>query len=687
MVYYVVMEIMTEKDYAVFLKNLEKMADGEEFKNFQKKIVNTQKRVVGIRTPKLRKFADKIFKSKHDGLFMFGTDEIFEEVLVKGLVLAKHKDVDFVLKEFDKLVSEFDSWAETDMICSKFAFFKSNEEKLFSYFSKLAKSEKEFVCRFGIVCLMKYFLDESHSDAVFDVLDCVVCEKYYVNMAIAWLICEFLVKKPQNAVENMQKITKNHHFNSFICNKAIQKAIESFRIDDETKKKLRDEIKMIEKNQEFEVEICGYASEGQGIARKDGFVIFVPFALENEVVKIHIIKVTKSFAVGKILEVLKPSPERIDARCPHFEKCGGCTLQKMNYDEQLKFKKGVVCDALRKIGGFEDAKVNDVEPSDCEYFYRNKSAFPLFVNGENQLRVCMFKGLSHNPVFVSQCPIADSMNMKIAFTFQEVANEFFNQMKSNFLHLVVRTIDGKSLVIVVTKKHIKNAKVMFDALKNKLKVDENKLGLFECLKKTDNNVILDGEIVHLFGIKNIDFEMMGVKMSVSAPSFFQVNVGVMKKIYEKVNSLVASENVVDAYSGAGLMSAILSKSAKKVYAIEIVEEATKDAERLKELNKIQNLQNINGDTSEKLPLIQKELKDYVLVLDPPRKGVDLKVVESVIMSKPSKIVYVSCNPATLARDLKLICEGGFEIDEVSPFDMFPQTSHVETVVCLTKIKK
>lgn len=442
---------------------------------------------------------------------------------------------------------------------------------------------------------------------------------------------------------------------------------------------------MIEKNQEFEVEICGYASEGQGVAKKDGFVIFVPFALENEIVKIHIIKATKSFAVGKIVEILKPSPERIDARCQHFGKCGGCSLQNMAYEEQLKFKKQVVCDALQKLGGFENIGVCDVVRSECEFCYRNKSAFPLFVDEKNQLRVCMFKELSHNPVFISECPITEQKNMKIAFAFQEIANEFFNQMKMNFLHLVVRTIEGKSLVVLVTKKHIKNANVLFDGLKNRLKMTENELGLFECLKKSDNNVILDGEIVHLGGIKNIEFEMMNVKMSVSAQSFFQVNIGVMKKIYEKVNSLVASEVVVDAYSGAGLMSAILSKSAKKVYAIEIVEEATKDADRLKEKNTIQNLQNINGDASVVMSLLQKELKEYTLVLDPPRKGVDEKVVESVKKSMPSKIVYVSCNPATLARDLKLICEGGFQIDEVVPFDMFPQTSHVETVVCLSRV--
>lgn len=443
---------------------------------------------------------------------------------------------------------------------------------------------------------------------------------------------------------------------------------------------------MIEKNQEFEVEICGYASEGQAVARKDGFVIFVPFALDKEIVKIHIIKVTKTYAVGKIVEIVKTAKERIDAVCPHFGKCGGCALQHMKYDAQLKMKKQIVCDSLRKIGGFSDVEVQDVVCSQKEFFYRNKSAFPLFVDDDNNLRISMFRELSHNPVFIDKCPITNEVNMKIAFAFQDVANSFFNQIKNQFLHLVVRTINGKSLVVVVTKKHIKNAKVMFDALKNKLNFDESQLGLFECVKKKENNVILDGDLFHLEGIENIDFEIMNTKASVSPLSFFQVNFEVMQMIYEKVNSLVQSEIVVDAYSGAGLMSAILSRSAKKVYAIEIVKEATEDANRLKEKNKIKNLENINGDTSEVLPVLQRNFGEYTLVLDPPRKGLEESVAKTICSSLPSKIVYVSCNPATLARDLKLICEGGYQIDEVVPFDMFPQTSHIETLVCLTKCK-
>lgn len=442
---------------------------------------------------------------------------------------------------------------------------------------------------------------------------------------------------------------------------------------------------MLEKNQELEVEISGLASEGQGIARVDSFVVFVPFAMTGEVVKIHIIKVTKSYAVGKILQIVKPSKERVSPICSHFFKCGGCSIQHMNKSAQLLFKKQVVQDALKKLGGFENVQVNDVIESDNEIEYRNKSAFPLCEDENGKLRVCMYKELSHNPIFISECPITNNVNMKIAFAFQEIANKFFNSSKKEFLHLVIRTIDAKSLVTVVTKKHIKNANIMFDALKNLLDIDENMLGLFECIKKTDNNVILEGDAVHLFGLKNIDFEILGINASVSPMSFFQVNVNVMEKIYNLVNQLVFGETVVDAYSGAGLMSAILSKSAKRVYAIEIVEDATKDANRLKKLNNISNLENINGDVSVVLPNLQKEIGKYTLVVDPPRKGIDGSVANTICKSMPDSIVYVSCNPSTLARDLKILCAGGYEICLVQPFDMFPQTAHIETVVSLKRV--
>lgn len=233
------MEIITKQDYENFVKFLKEKSAVEDFVLFSQKIIKTNKPMIGVRTPELRKLAKEIYKQNHSGLFHYDFGN-FEESLIKGLVLAQYKEFDKVEKPLTKLINSFDSWGEVDMVCSNLAFVKNDKEKARQYFYSLVKSEKEFVCRFGVVALMKYFLDENEIENTFKQLDTIICDKYYVEMAIAWLISEVLIKNPQKAPENMQKIIKNHHFNKFIINKGIQKGCESYRIDDQTKQKLRE---------------------------------------------------------------------------------------------------------------------------------------------------------------------------------------------------------------------------------------------------------------------------------------------------------------------------------------------------------------------------------------------------------------------------------------------------------------
>ena len=442
---------------------------------------------------------------------------------------------------------------------------------------------------------------------------------------------------------------------------------------------------MINKNDEIVVNIEGYNSEGQGLARADGFVIFVPFSIKNEKVKVHIIKVTKNYAVGKIVEVIEASKQRVNPPCPYFGKCGGCALQHMTYEETLNVKRNIVKDALVKIGGMKDLQNVDIVPSKKDYFYRNKAAFPLFIDDNGTLQVAMFKGLSHDPVYIDNCLITDKLINKVAMVFKDVANKFYLASKKHFKYLVVRSVDNKTLVTVVTTNHIKNAKVMFDALKSGLGVDDESLGLLECIKKNDNNVILDGEVVSLCGIKSLKCNILGINVLISAKSFFQVNQDIMSEIYQKVIKNAENKTVIDAYSGAGLMSALLAKSAKHVYGLEIVKEATADANEMAKANSITILTNINCDVAEKLPeIVDKIDNNTLLVLDPPRKGVDIKVIDAIVKSEVKEIAYISCNPATLARDLKLLGEGGYQLKEVVAYDMFPFTQHVETVAMLEK---
>lgn len=236
------MDIVTGEDYNKFVARLYELSSGEEFIAFQKKIIATSKTIIGVRTPELRTLAKEIYKSRHSGLYDHFKGESFEETLVYGFVVASEKDRDEAIKRLNKLYSKLDNWAEVDMIVGSLSFAKNKKYKAenYEYFKDLLKQDEEFIVRFGVVALMKYYLDEENIEDVFQALYAVKCDKYYVNMAIAWLIFEVLVKNPQNAIKIMQKIIKNSHFNSFIINKSIQKACESYRIDAQIKSKLKE---------------------------------------------------------------------------------------------------------------------------------------------------------------------------------------------------------------------------------------------------------------------------------------------------------------------------------------------------------------------------------------------------------------------------------------------------------------
>ncbi len=437
----------------------------------------------------------------------------------------------------------------------------------------------------------------------------------------------------------------------------------------------------MEKNEEYIVEIVGYTSDGQGVARENGFVIFVPFAVLGEKVKVHIIKVNKSFAVGKIVEILTPSKSRIEPPCPYFKKCGGCDFQHISYLKTLEIKKQIVSETLAKIGGFQNINVKNPIKSDKFYNYRNKSAYPIvFENGMSH--VAMFKILSHDAVEISSCLLAEKSINLCASVFNDYMKTLKDEQKKSLRFLVVRSLAGGTLVTVVGDKFF-DISPLYSLLCESL--HESKVGLFFSKKDIDNNVILEGDIRHIAGIKQIDANFMGIDVSLSPLSFFQINEEVFRQLYEKVAEQFSSEEiVVDAYSGAGLMSALIAKKVKKVYAIEIIKDATKDANKLKEKNGISNLVNINGDAKDELKKLVREIgSEFSLVLDPPRKGVHKDVIDCVLKTKPKKIVYVSCSVSSLARDLKLLSEG-YEIDEIQPFDMFPQTHHVECVAILHK---
>lgn len=430
------------------------------------------------------------------------------------------------------------------------------------------------------------------------------------------------------------------------------------------------------KNDEYVVEIKGYTSEGAGVARVDGFVVFVPFATKGEKVKIHIIKVSKTFAVGKIVEILEKSPKRVEPACPYFKRCGGCQLEHVSYNSALEIKRQIVIDALDKIGGFKNLDVKNAVKSDKIYNYRNKSAFPVALNGDAP-SICMYKNLSHEPIFIKECLLSSELINRAI----DVLN---SNLESEAKFVVLREIENNLLLTIVASRKPSKLDNIIKGLA-KLGFGQDNLGIYWCKKNLDNNVILEGEITHLYGREKIEYNFLGIDVEISPLSFFQVNLSVMQKLYvEAVKNFNKDDVVVDCYSGAGLMSCLIAKKVKKVYAIEIVKEATIDADKTKAKNNISNLENINGDTCQVLPRLAKNLRDFSVVLDPPRKGLDKRVVETLLSVEPKKIVYISCEPSSLARDLRMLAEK-YKIESVQPFDMFPQTQHIETLVVLNKI--
>lgn len=441
----------------------------------------------------------------------------------------------------------------------------------------------------------------------------------------------------------------------------------------------------LKKNDEIEVDVTRLGANGEGIANFNGKVIFVPFVLPGEKAKIHIINDKNSFLVAKLVELKTKSNARVTPKCPYFEKCGGCDIQHLDYSHQLKLKTELVRDALSKYAKI-DFDVPLAVSSENEFRYRNKFAFPV-QNENGELKIGMYRKNSHNIIPIDDC-LLQSENAKVILKlFKEYMLEnkilAFDEKTHKGLvkHIVVRENGSQFiLTVVVTDEKFDN----FNPLVEKLKTQFSSFGVVKNINKLNNNVIFGEKDVWIYGLKELELSEFGINYFVSNRSFLQVNDDVKHKIYEKIIELSSEKDyIIDAYSGAGLLSSVLAKHAKNVVGVEIVKQATDNANKLKELNHLENLTNINGDCAVVLPkLIQNEKNDFLVVLDPPRKGVDKKVLQAILDAKPSEIIYLSCNPATLARDLtELVKE--YNLDFVQPYDMFPQTANVETLVKLS----
>ena len=437
----------------------------------------------------------------------------------------------------------------------------------------------------------------------------------------------------------------------------------------------------IQKNDEFEVTIDRFGDDAEGIASKENKVIFVPRALPGERVFVHVIQAKKNFAVAKIKELKTQSPLRIEPKCEHYASCGGCDLQHMCYEDGLKFKAEKVQKIFKKFAKI-DIKLPKIAKCVNKYRYRNKFSFPARCqNGENVIG--LFHKASHMITPVTDCLLQSELAKMVVVAFKKYAEKekisFYDEHTGLGVikHLVAREHDDKILItVVVADPNFNN----FDEFINILNRAGVVFGLYKNINTKNNNVILGEKEDHIYGIRALDYNEFGIKYSVTNKSFLQVNDEIKKQLYEYVlNKLSNTEVVVDAYSGAGLLSGILASGGHKVYGVEIVKEATESANKLKEKNDLKNMTNINGDCAEILPKLTTEIGDnFAIIVDPPRKGLDARVVDSFLCTEPRQIIYISCDPVTLARDTEQLLKK-YRLASLKCFDMFPQTANVETV--------
>ena len=453
---------------------------------------------------------------------------------------------------------------------------------------------------------------------------------------------------------------------------------------------------MLHKNEEYEGLVEGLGTDGEGIIKTEGTTTFVPFCLTGERVRFKVLKVKGNIAYGKLIEVLTPSYARVKPVCPVFGKCGGCDLQHMSYAGQLEFKKESVKTALNKIGGIYVA-VNDAVPSDLRYGYRNKLALPAGADDGGNIRTGFYARHSHRIVATDTCAIQSPRSEEVI----SIANEFAKTYSGRHMrHLVAREIDGKYIFALVADKN-----VSLDGLAALLEKRFEKFTLLLNINPSDTNVIFGEEWRICRGEGFFEGEAEGIKFKAGANTFIQVNDGVREKLYKRVLAEVGDGVAIDLYSGGGLLTAMLAKKCGAAYGIEIVKEASRCADELKEANGLSGkMHNICGSVEGNIDKVFEMTagQKRVIVFDPPRKGMERSVVKAIARSGADKVVLISCNPATLARDLGILCgtlkekdgalvkadcpASDYKIDSVTPFDMFPQTKWCETLVVLSHKK-
>ncbi|WP_227938777.1 23S rRNA (uracil(1939)-C(5))-methyltransferase RlmD [Alkalihalobacillus deserti] len=444
----------------------------------------------------------------------------------------------------------------------------------------------------------------------------------------------------------------------------------------------------VKKNDQLQVTIEDLTHEGAGVAKVNGYTLFVPQALPGETVKIKVVKTNKGYGFARLLEIQEASEHRVEPPCPIYHQCGGCQIQHLSYEAQLVSKQKQVRDVLERIGSLIEVTVHPTMGMENPWRYRNKAQVP--VGEEGGLVIAGFyQERSHRIIDMNECLIQHEDNDQIIRVVKKIANKHgirgYDEEKHRGIlrHVVARIgkITNEVMVVLVTRgKELPNKKAIIDEI---LAEVPNVKSIVQNINTKRTNVIFGDKTIVLWGDEYIHDYIGDIKFAISARSFYQVNPEQTKVLYDqalKYAELTGQETVIDAYCGIGTISLFLAQKAKHVYGVEIVPDAIADAKRNAKLNGFTNVDFAVGEAEKVMPWWYAQgIRADVVVVDPPRKGCDQELLETILSMKPERVVYVSCNPATLARDLKILEAGGYKTKEVQPVDMFPHSTHVECV--------
>ena len=451
---------------------------------------------------------------------------------------------------------------------------------------------------------------------------------------------------------------------------------------------------MLSKNKEYIVDIVDIGQGGVGIGKYEGFTVFVDGGLVQDKIKVKITKSKKNYAVGDMIEIIEKSPFRVARKCSeNLRQCGGCQIQELDYQKQLDIKTNEVKQVISRIGKLDDVVIHDTLGMEHPFRYRNKAQFPI-QKKDNMPVIGFYKKKSHDLISTDECIIQHEVNdkiIKIIKTYNRAYNVSIYDEKTHkglLRHVVTKvgfTTDEVMIVLVANGKKLPYLKELASVLKENIPGFKT---LVVNVNTQKTNVILGKENIVAYGDGMIRDYIGELVFEISPLSFFQVNPLQTEVLYNKAleyANLGENDTVFDIYCGIGTISLFLAQKAKKVYGIEIVEDAIKDAKRNAKINNMDNVEFYVGKAEEVVPKMYQEGKRAnVVVVDPPRKGCDEKVLDTIISMQPDRVVYVSCNPSTLARDLAYLNERGYKCHEIQPVDMFPHSVHVENVAWLSK---